>query len=332
MVEQNYDQRPNVRDKGNVLESNNNSVEYGDEGALNYIERKWDGGGNQPELQALLMRRNASKPLYGLWSMWSNFLKLNKAFSIIYILALLDHEFKRQKARRHLEALNKQVEEDVQQVNRALALVKISTNQLSVDANAQTPPRTPKKSRAAAGSNTSTAPATPTRRPASNTSPTKLTHGMTLVEEDDPKIILSPGSRAAAYIVFIAEGGKSGLFYAWFTIKGKVGAVSICNIKKHHHIVKKYYDVEEAEHVYGQYLSSGIHVMLTEHEPSPNERFIVVKGPNPMACRDRKQLLFNGLEFRFPQGLEVYRFMGSFEAAKGKFCELAVDGLTETIN
>ncbi|KAJ3991750.1 hypothetical protein F5050DRAFT_1812196 [Lentinula boryana] len=246
--------------------------------------------------------------------------------------ALLDHELQRQKARRCLEALNKQVEEDMQQVNRALAQVKISNDRLSLDANGQTPPRTPKRSTSTAGSSTSIAPATPTRHPTLNTSPTKLTHGMTLIEEDNPKIVLSPGSRAAAYIVFIGEGGKCGLFYAWFPVKGKAGAVSICNIKQHHHVMKKYYDAKEAEHVYGQYLSSGIHAMLTEHESSPDERFIVVKGPNPMACRDRKQLLFNGLEFCFPQGLEVYRFMGSFEAAKGKFCELAVDGFTETIN
>ncbi|KAJ3784220.1 hypothetical protein GGU10DRAFT_376929 [Lentinula aff. detonsa] len=258
--------------------------------------------------------------------------------------ALLRHEIARQEAEEQVQVYTQRIKHDVENINRLLTQAQISPskpvpNDRSTPASNRsigtlhlddshvpsTPPQSPKKSGGRLGQATvSTPPATPTQLLASaRTTPAR---GCSFVE--DPNF--TPSRNGKIYIVFLGRGNGYGLYHRWFNSKNTAGALSIYDPDCHNHIVKKFVDIQEAQRLYQEYLASDIPDLLQKQEPADNERFIVVEGSAPMACRNRKDLFFGGLQFRF-QGATVYRYLGSFEGAKAKFREFQKEGLTREI-
>lgn len=143
-----------------------------------------------------------------------------------------------------------------------------------------------------------------------------------------------PGSRFPAYVVYLGKDGAHGVFYAWYILifftamyalnksfhrakyKDIDGAKDVYDHKHHDHIVHGFSSRSLAHQFYQEYVNTGVLELLLSAEPEPDERFLVIEGVKPMACKSRKALIMDGLQFR---GGLVYCFMGKVEEAWSEF-------------
>ncbi|KAJ3981973.1 hypothetical protein F5890DRAFT_1476522 [Lentinula detonsa] len=160
--------------------------------------------------------------------------------------------------------------------------------------------------------------------------PSRPPPGTTLREEDEDKAFkgdpICPGSRSPAYVVYIGNEGKHGVFYAWSTHKDIIGAFTIYKPTCHTHVICSFSTRQLAHQFYDEFLDSGVAELLAENKPTQDERFIVVEGVAPAAYKNRKSLIMDGLQFR---GGVVYRYIGSIEAARSQFNKYKAQGLTQ---
>ncbi|KAJ3990935.1 hypothetical protein F5050DRAFT_1538742, partial [Lentinula boryana] len=163
--------------------------------------------------------------------------------------------------------------------------------------------------------------------------------GTTLREEDKDKAskgnLICLGSQSPAYVVYIGNKGKHGVFYAWLVaavplystklifLVGPLTRISLGHSQSTsrpvtlitHQLAHQFYD---------EFLNSGVAKLLAENKPTKDERFIVVEGVAPAAYKNRKSLIMDGLQFR---GGVVYRYIGSIEAVRSQFNKYKAQGL-----
>ncbi|KAJ3781056.1 hypothetical protein GGU10DRAFT_379934 [Lentinula aff. detonsa] len=135
-----------------------------------------------------------------------------------------------------------------------------------------------------------------------------------------------PGSRYPAYVIYQGKGGTHGVFYAWKSHNGVSGAREFYDNSCHNHVVRSFSNRALAHEFYKEFVNAGIPELLAEADPDEHEHFIVVEGVKPMACRNWKALIMDGLQFR---GGVAYRFMGDMGSAWGKFNQLKAQGLVK---
>lgn len=93
-------------------------------------------------------------------------------------------------------------------------------------------------------------------------------------------------------------------------------------------MVKGFDQVKTAQLAYESFANSHIPALLAEQEPTADECFIVVEGAKPMAYRNRKGLIMDGLGF---QGGVAYRFLGSFADAREQFQQFKREGMIRRV-
>ncbi|KAJ3737575.1 hypothetical protein DFJ43DRAFT_1148698 [Lentinula guzmanii] len=258
---------------------------------------------------------------------------------------LLQHEVQRRMAEELFHNLDLQVQDNVDELTQQVNEVNIHAAELKRVVATCTPFSTPTRNRVLV----SPSPSTPIRspvlsptRPVSPLSmpiltqagtavtPSRPPPGTTLREEDEDKASkgdpICPGSRSPAYVVYIGNEGKHGVFYAWSTHKDIIGAFTIYKPTCHTHVICSFSNRQLAHQFYDEFLDSGVAELLAENKPTQDERFIVVEGVAPAAYKNRKSLIMDGLQFR---GGVVYRYIGSIEAARSQFNKYKAQGLTQ---
>lgn len=79
--------------------------------------------------------------------------------------------------------------------------------------------------------------------------------------------------------------------------KGVRGAEQIIDSTDSNQIWQGFLSFSVAEQLYERFVTSNIPHLLKAHAPSPNERFIVVKGHQPGVYTTRRCLIIEGLRF-----------------------------------
>ncbi|KAJ3965395.1 hypothetical protein EV361DRAFT_955055 [Lentinula raphanica] len=225
--------------------------------------------------------------------------------------ALLHLEVQRQEAEEELESINQQLDENVNGLSLQFSQVSLGLAHMREQL---APPRTPTHH---------AAPAHIHKDAMVQPSPSRPLPGSTLDDSDDGGNSglsagdpVYPGSNYPAYVVYAGRDHQHGVFYAWKTYGNIQGAQDICNVRDHNHVVKTFSSRDLAQQFYQEFADAGIPDLLAAQEPADNERFVVIEGVKPMACRDRKSLIMTALQFR---GGVVYRYRGDMAGAWAKF-------------
>ncbi|KAJ3980559.1 hypothetical protein F5890DRAFT_1557577 [Lentinula detonsa] len=235
---------------------------------------------------------------------------------------LIHDELERQEAEERLALLTQQVNSDVEEVTRQFHTMGVSVEKLSQ--TFLTPPSTP--SHAKVFSNPSP-PGTPTCHAAvGSPSPGRPPKGTVLRPSPNAQCIY-PGSRYPAYVLYRGKEHAHGVFYAWMTYKKVPGAKDLYDPQSHDHVVRSFSSRELAHEFYQEFVDAGIPELLAESEPSDDEHFIVIEGVKPMACKTRKTLIMDALQFR---GGVAYRFLGDMGSAWAQFREFEAQGLVRS--
>ncbi|KAJ3792165.1 hypothetical protein GGU11DRAFT_863886 [Lentinula aff. detonsa] len=220
---------------------------------------------------------------------------------------LLKDELERQEAEQQLDRLTQRVSADLEDVTHQLQGMNMGVGHLM---GMLSVPSTPTWTRF-----TKSPPTTPSRPP----------KGTILKPSEDVEPVY-PGSRYPAYVIYQGKGGTHGVFYAWKSHNGVSGACEFYDNSCHNHVVCSFSNRALAHEFYKEFVNAGIPELLAEADPDEHEHFIVVEGVKPMACRNRKALIMDGLQFR---GGVAYRFMGDMGSAWGKFNQLKAQGLVK---
>ncbi|KAL0058010.1 hypothetical protein AAF712_015329 [Marasmius tenuissimus] len=140
-----------------------------------------------------------------------------------------------------------------------------------------------------------------------------------------PKVVVEPGSKFPAYVVYYGTDSAHGLFTGWKSTSERLGAKSLC--QNDSHIVKGFVDPKVAAELYQEFVQSDAPKVLA-HSPCENERFIVVEGAAPGVYEDRKTLIIFGLQYR---GGRIRHFVGGRGDAQAQFSEWKAKGFVKTI-
>ncbi|KAJ3991412.1 hypothetical protein F5050DRAFT_1812571 [Lentinula boryana] len=258
---------------------------------------------------------------------------------------LLRDELDRQEAEDHLALLTQKVNDGVEDVTQQFIKMGVGFDNVAGVFSTPSTPSTPTRSRSAkSAASLASPPSTPTRVLATSvnqtpsapgvqhnldaSTPTRPARGTVLTPSADVEPVYT-GSRNPAYVVYQGLGGFHGVFLAWKTVKGVPGASDYYNHENHNHVIRSFSSRELAEQFAQEFVAAGIPDLLAAAPPSPDEHFIVVEGIKPMACKTRKNLIMDALQFR---GGVAYRFMGDMNAAWGLFHRYKSQGLVKTIH